>query len=53
MMPKAKIAVRHVMDTVMVNQVRTRVKGFRILLSQKEIQWAIHAVMLADPIQEL
>ena len=49
-MPKAVIIIRHIMETVTVNRVDTRVKGFRILLSQNDIQWAIHAVLLADPV---
>ena len=50
LMPKAVIIIRHIMETVTVNRVDTRVKGFRILLSQNDIQWAIHAVLLADPV---
>ena len=50
MMPKARIVLRHIMETVSVNHIDTRVKGFRIFLSQNELQWAIHAVLLADPV---
>ena len=49
LMPKARVVVRHVMEKIPVNGVSTRIKGFRIVCSQEDIQWAIYAVMLADP----
>lgn len=53
MMPKSRVVIRHIMQNLTVNETVTRVKGFKILLSQKELQWAIHAVMFTDPVSEV
>ena len=45
-MPKARIAVRHIRETVTVEGETTAVKGFRVLVEQSEIKWAIHAILL-------
>ena len=48
LMPKARIVARHVLESVLVEGKRTNIKGFRVILSQDNTQWAIHAVMMAD-----
>ena len=47
LMPKARIAVRHILETIEVDGKDTEVKGFRVLVKQKEVKWAIHAVLMA------
>ena len=47
LMPKARIAVRHIRETVEVDGHDTQVKGFRVLVKQKEIKWATHAILMA------
>ena len=47
LMPKARVALRHIRETVEVEGQDTDVKGFRILVKQKEIKWATHAILLA------
>ena len=45
LMPKARIAVRHIRESVNVDGQNTNVKGFRILVKQKEVKWATHAIL--------
>ena len=47
LMPKARIAVRHIRETVKVDGQDTDVKGFRIVVKQPEIKWATHAILMA------
>ena len=47
LMPKARIAVRHIRETVEVDGQDTEVKGFRLLVKQKEVKWAVHAILMA------
>ena len=47
LMPKARVAVRHIRETVKVEGNDTEVKGFRVLVKQKEVKWAIHAILMA------
>ena len=48
-MPKARVAVRHVLTEVNIDGVNTRVKGFRILVAEGNNQLAMHAIMLTEP----
>ena len=45
MMPRAKIAVRHLEEIVEFDNEKTKVKGFRILVTQDEVKWAVYAVL--------
>lgn len=49
LMPNARVAIRHLITNVMVDDVRTRVKGFRVLVSEGQVQLAMHAILLAEP----
>ena len=51
LLPKARIAIRHLCTIVVVDNIRTRVKGFRIVVLKGQIQLAFHAIMLAEPCQ--
>ena len=48
LMPRARVAIRHLKTHVNVDNVKTRVKGFRILVSEGKMQLAIHALMLTE-----
>ena len=50
LMPNARIAIRHLNTHVTVDGVRTRVKGFRVLVTEGTEQIAIHAILLAEPL---
>lgn len=49
-MPKATVVARHILETIQTGDHKTKVKGFRLVLSQDNLQWAIHAVMWADTV---
>ena len=49
LMPEAKIAIRHLLTVLKVDQVDTRVKGFRILINERNLHFAMHAIILTEP----
>ena len=50
-MPTARIAIRHLDDETEMDGKTTRVKGFRILVTQPNIQWAVFAIYLTDKLR--
>ena len=46
--PNAKLAIRHLFTETVVDNEKMKVKGFRILVNDGQIQFAIHAIMLAE-----
>ena len=51
MMPKSRIAIKHLSDTLDVEQVKTEVTGFRVLVSENSTQVAMHAVLLTEQLK--
>ena len=51
LMPKATVVARHICEIIQRGDQKTKVKGFKLVLTQENLQWAIHAVMMADPVE--
>ena len=49
LLPRAIVAIRHLFTEVTVDGDKMQVKGFRVLVNAGEIQFAIHAIILAEP----
>ena len=50
LMPKARMAIRHFFTHVNVDNERTRVKGFRIRISEGPSELAMNAIMLSETV---
>ena len=48
MLPNARIAVRHIHEEVEFDSLKTKVAGFRILVTHHDLSWAVYAVLLED-----
>lgn len=52
LLPQSRVAVRHLSDIIEVDNIKTHVRGFRVLVEQAKTRWAVYAVLMTEPCQD-